>query len=244
MTSTLHIRKNTPSPSLSSGGVSGGASGGRMPISVEALVQWTYAVQRADLVLASAGQAMAGVGSQLGALLALGTRVDTSGAGAAMAFRDGERVAEDAATVHEICTGYLDRDAAELVMMHGRLRTRPDPRVGARYRLEPAEWRLEEREAGSGTWLRVAVPRYIDRRKAWYVPVVVKDRPSEVAYDRERWRVWREGLATVLAAAGPRLVRHSLTEEFPEAEPWAAAGRAEGARPARPGRAGSQKNGA
>lgn len=192
-----------------------------LPISVEELVRWTYAVQKADVMLADrAMMSQANVGSQLEQILALGTRVDTSGIGAALAFSEGVHVAEDAVTVHEVCTAYLPRDQADLVMMHGRLRSRPDPRIGARWRMEPREWRYEEVPEGSGSWLRVAVAEYLNRHQSWYVPVIERDKPGGVARDRAAWALWREGLATVLAVAGPRLIKHRLTDVFPDSAPW------------------------
>ncbi len=191
--------------------------GGRLPISVELLVQWTYAIQKADVMMMPMASAPASVESQLEQILALGTRVDTSGVGANMAFHDGDHVAPDAAVVHETVRLYLPREQRDLVMMHGRLRTQPDPRIGARHRLEPV-WRLVERE--DGVMLRVAEPAYLDRRQAWYVPIRQIDRPSEVAHDRKQYELWREGLATVLAVAGPQLTRHELSDAFPPASPW------------------------
>lgn len=211
MNKTLHENKRSETPSPS--------ERGRLPISVVKLVEWTYAMQKADLMM-SDGLGMcapASVESQIGQILALGTRVDTSGVGASLAYAAAEHVAPDAASVHEVVSSYLPRDQRELVMMHGRLRTMPDPRIGARHRMAPKEWVYEKH---GDSYLRVAEQVWRHREQAWWVPVVKVDDPDEVARDRERYSSWREGLATVLAVVKPRLVRHTLDDSFPAAHPW------------------------
>lgn len=177
-------------------------------------MRWTYAAQRAD-VMSGGAVGPARVVSQLGGFGTLGTRVDGGGGMSA-------KVHEDAVTVHEVCMSHLSAGEAMLVMMHGRQRSRPDPRIGARWRMEPRTWHLQERAPGSGEWLKVAMPEYSDRRKGWFVPVVQVDNPREVERDREEWATWRFGLVTLLDYVGPRLARHTLTDELPEAEPWLA----------------------
>jgi len=172
-------------------------------ISVEALIAWTYADQRADLMPREDGPGR--VVSQMGSL---GGRVD-GGGGAKV------RLADDAELV-DACVRACSSPA--LVMMHGRMRSRPDPRLGARFRLEP-DWHVEPN--GNGAFIRVAVPAFIQKTKAWWVPVHQVDRPDEVSRDRMAWISWAQALAEVMVALSDhQLTRYRLTDELPEVSPW------------------------
>lgn len=215
MTSTLHIRKNTPSPSLSPEAGPGRASGSGPPVSVEALLVWAYRVQCADTMARDCADGPGEVVSQLGRFSALGSRVSGGGR------PGGGRLHDDALLVHEAVCG-LGREAARLAMVHARLATRPDPRLGARWRLEPEQWRLEERWPGTGEYLRVPVVGWIRSPQGTgpFVYTRQADRPDEVARDRAEWTAWRAALAAVQAAVDGRLSAHRLSGELPPPRPW------------------------
>lgn len=207
MTSTLHIRKNTPSPSLS--------PGERRFVSAEALVRWTYHDQRADLVPASYGPgAPRSMFDLLDDVAALGWII---GGGSSSAGK----VHDDAALVHDIVCA-MGGEARRALMVHGFLRTRPDPRIGARHRLVPRGWETGENPVMPGVWLRWPATDYDSKRGGWFVPLVQVDKPHEVARDRAEWAAWAAGLAEIREKAGPRLTLHALSDELPPLSPWEA----------------------
>lgn len=219
MTSSLHIGRTSPSPSLSSKEGRGGAAGNGPPLSIEAMLVWAYRVQRADAMARDCADGPGEVVSQLGRFSALGSRVSGGGR------PGGGRLHDDALLVHEaVCA--LGRDTARLVMVNARMATRPDPRLGARWRLEPEQWRLEERWPGSGEYLRVPVVGWIRSPQGTgpFVYTRQADRPDEVARDRAEWTAWRGGLAAVRAAVEGRLSAHRLSGELPPERPWEGAG--------------------
>lgn len=189
---------------------------GKTPISIENLVVWTYRAQQAEAMARAIDHGPGEVRSQLASFAAVGGRVDGGGAWAGRG-----QLHDDALTVHE-AVAWLGRETSALVRMHGRMATRPDPRIGARHRLEPAEWLLEEAAHDPAVMLRVPVAELhkTPRGRVWWVPVREVDRPGEVAADRARWTMWVDGLAQVRDAVRDRLTRHVVENVLPPALPW------------------------
>lgn len=188
-------------------------TGGRLEIGVEALVAWAYADQRADL---ASGVLLPGWGGGgVYAMGQLGCVVQGGGGGPVRLHEDAEAV-DDAVRA-------LDRDSAVLVAMHGRVRSRPDWRPGARWRMEPVEWHLEP-GAVPGVWLRVPVVSRAAKGQAEWVSVREADRPAEIERLRGLWTDWVSGLAQVRLALLDRQLRaHRLTDELPAQWPWVGA---------------------
>lgn len=211
---TLQEKKRSDSPSPS----------GKLPVTIEELVVWTYKVQRAEDMTGGTAMGPAGVISQLGAIGSLGTRVAGGGAGLG-ALHD------DALAVHEAVMA-LPRRVSELLRLHGRFATRPDPRIGARHRLEP-HWDLEPWPGHPDEYLRLPVMEWVKLQyyTGWIVPVYEVDRPELVERDRKAWIDWRGGLERIGFQVADRLVKHTLTGviaesgepelDLPPLVPWA-----------------------
>lgn len=183
-------------------------------LSVEALVRWAYHDQRADLTSAGGGGGPAGYDSSFDAfdgLAMLGAVIGRS--------THSGKVHDDAWAVHDrVCQ--LGRDTRDLIMLHGFMRTRPDPRIGARERLEPF-WHYETR--ADGIVLRAAPWAKLPKSNVFWVELHLVDAKREVARDREHWAMWAEGLHGLHSwLSGEGVLRvHSLTADLPDLTPWA-----------------------
>lgn len=171
---------------------------------------------------------------------AAGGSVDGGGGGgAAMRYAAGAaamtRFDPDGMTILQAVRA-LPPSARDLVWRHGVEGTRPDPRLGARWRFEPVEWELVPITSEPGQFLRVAIPRrcssdMLDRGQIvttgraggarWVIPVTQLDRPARVRAARRLWTLWRAGLIRVRRITAGELQALQFEKTLPPAHPWA-----------------------
>jgi hypothetical protein len=188
-------------------------------LDVEELVNWAFEKQRVeDVAKTLMPQAPASLVSGLSSLLVLGTRVDSSSAGARML---GARCHEDAAVIYDAVMA-LAPEAWMLVIKHGRNGTRPD-------------WH----EEGPGEWVQ-PVDKQGNPRKLWrdpanrrgflgfQGPVLIGTDPVHVELARTSWSLWRAGLADLIPVLNAEMVDHVAEGPAIPTEPWLVMANAEG----------------
>ena len=179
---------------------------------VEALLVWAFRDQKIEAVAAGVlprAQTWSQT-SSLGEIMALGTRVDSSSAGA-------RHVAihchEDAAVIYDAVMA-LPPDAWQIVIKHARTGTQPD-------------WHPE----GPGVWV-VPLDRNGRPKRLWRDPAkqkgdlgpapaeLVGTRPEVVEQDRRAYAMWHAALVDLVGLLNAEMVDHeAIGPEAPPA-PW------------------------
>lgn len=188
----------------------------KVEISIERLVQWTYHDQRAHMAPAATGPVSRSNFDDFDDIAELGWLVSGSSLSAG-ALHD------DASAIHDV-VARMAPDARRTLMVHGFMRTRPDPHVGAHHHLGPAGWDVFEHPHNPGTYLRSPKTANETKNGGWYVPLIEIDRPFEVRRDRRDWLAWAGGLADLHGRVGRLLTAYALTDELPELRPWGDSG--------------------
>ena len=184
---------------------------------VEDLLIWAFRDQKVEAVASSLRPMQAGWSStcSLGEVMALGTRVDGSSAGAKFL---GARCHEDAAVIYDAVMA-LPPEAWVEVIKHARTATEPD-------------WHTE----GPGQWV-VPTDRNGNPKRRWRdearqrgdmgeaAPVLVGTHPRVVEEARAIYRLWHVSLAELVPLLNRELVDHVATPPARPAEPWAVYGR-------------------
>lgn len=189
----------------------------RETMDIEALVHWTYALQKADRAVASVTECMrpsTTTTNSLVQLLELGCRVDTSGQGAGYAamMTQGLAVADDALTVHDAVISLPTEHFCQ-VILHGRRGTRPDWHPEGYGRLVPV---TDKRGRPSKIWRDEA------RRRHEIGCLVKLDGTAHelVDFSRAQYATWWAGLDALARFLPGRLARHDVTGPAAPRRPW------------------------
>ncbi len=179
---------------------------------VEDLLIWAFRDQKIDLIAAAMRPKGPSVSStsSLAEMLMLGTKVDTTTAGARhMAVH----CHEDAAIIYDAVMA-LPPDAWLFVIKHAKTATQPD-------------WH----EEGPGEYVEPR-DRNGERRKMWLDPVkktgfigyqpaeLVGTSPAVVEEARKGYAVWRAALVDLVEMLNAELTSHEAIGPVAEAEPW------------------------
>ncbi|WEK04549.1 MAG: hypothetical protein P0Y65_20630 [Candidatus Devosia phytovorans] len=182
-------------------------------IDVEDLLVWAFRDQKIENV-ANGMRPKAPRGSSassLGELLTLGTRVDTSSAGAN--FLGSARCHEDAAVIYDAVMS-LPPEAWFVVIKHARTGTRPD-------------WYPE----GPGRWV-TPLDRSGKPKRLWRDPArqrgdlgpapaeFIGTRHSTVASGRAEYVLWYAALADLVGMLNVEMVDHAATGPEAPLAPW------------------------
>lgn len=201
--------------------VKSGAVGGKRTIDIERLLIWTYQAQKAETVTLRRHGAAASVlrgGSNAAAianLMALGCRVDSPGQGERFAaLAAGDDLNPDAEAVHEAVMA-MGGDLSIEIRRCATSGLRPDwlPEGQRLVGLESA------RRPGRA---RVDGIEYAKGRFAQYCPVRVENGPEVLAFHRDLYAAWWQGLAALAARLrAPGVLReHWPVGPAAPARPW------------------------
>lgn len=174
-------------------------------VDVEKLVTWALRDQ-------GLGWDAPGAGGVLGALMTLGTRVDTSGV---VANPSPSLCTDDDALLVRQAIDALPGDQRGPVIRYGRTGLRPDWCPEGAGELDPL---LDDRGRQRYEW-----EDDNDHRKGkrpLFDHLAYDRRLESVAYHRGEWGAWHAGLVALCAALAGKLATHRATGPAVAAEPW------------------------
>ena len=198
-------------------------------IDVVALLEWTFADEKAGLELPTDFEALVGRGYGMGSgarvasVGGLGAMIDYSGGHTTGCHEDAEYVA---ATVSNLPGNVGGAAMAVRIAEYARARMRPDCMIGAVPVPRPREARVVGgvMKARTEVWETV---RYKHRRR-WvsrevrYCPIVWNPTPGQIERAREGYTDWWAAVDAVrwTLAGGAPMKKHRLNNQMPEREPW------------------------
>jgi hypothetical protein len=198
----------------------------RQALDVRALLEWAFAIERAELEFPARGaveERATGHGIEwiLMQRAALGVEVD--GGGRSLPAHDADLVAGVVASLPHDLGG---AGMAIRVAQHARACSAPDWMPWAEPRVVPREWRRTRHGWRART--ECIGRRTVERRgrrlevDVLWCPVRIAPHPDRIAEARWAWRAWVAALAWVrdeLVRRG-ELERHAVTAALPPAAPW------------------------